>query len=59
MKALKIKKDKRQELTESGIVICTYKDMDGNEFDGVGIEFKDDYPTFEEINITLEEDASN
>jgi hypothetical protein len=55
MKALKIEEEKRQELTINGIVICTYKDLDGNEFDGIGIEFKDDYPTFEEITIKDEE----
>lgn len=51
MKVLKIQENKRQELTDNVIVICTYITLDNNEIDGISIEYKDLYPDFEEIEI--------
>lgn len=51
MKKLKIKEELREELTNNNIVICTYIDINGDEFDGISYEYKDLYPDLEEIEI--------
>jgi len=52
MLVLKIEENKRQELTEKGIVICTYIRVDNNqEVDAITMDYKDEYPTFEEIEV--------
>ena len=51
MKVLKIQEDKRQELTDNVIVICTYITLDNNEIDGISIDYKDLYPEFEEVEV--------
>ena len=51
MKVLKIQENKRQELTDNVIVICTYITLDNNEIDGISIDYKDLYPEFEEVEV--------
>ena len=55
MVVLKIEESKRNELTTKGVVICTYIDNDGVEFDGIGIEHEVEYPTFEKVTVTTTE----
>lgn len=49
MPRLKIIEDIREELTSSGIVICTYKDLQGNEFDGIDMLYQAQYPDLEVV----------
>ena len=56
MKALKIKENKRQEITEKGIVICTVMTAKG-EADVIAERYKKDYPGFVEVEIIEETDA--
>jgi predicted secreted Zn-dependent protease len=52
MLVLKIEENKRQELTQKGIVICTYIRVDNNkEVDAITMEYKDEYPNFEEVEV--------
>ena len=52
MIVLKIEEEKRKELTEKGIVICTYIRADNNkEIDAISIEYKNEYPTFVEVKV--------
>jgi hypothetical protein len=52
MLVLKIEENKRQELTDNGIVICTYIRVDNNqEVDAITMDYKDEYPTFEEVEV--------
>lgn len=54
MKVLKIEEEYRQELTEKGVVICTYEDLEGSFFDGICETYSKDY-NFELIEIKLSE----
>jgi hypothetical protein len=51
MTALKITEEKRKELTDAGVVICTYVDSEGNDFDGISDEYSALYPEFEVVEI--------
>jgi hypothetical protein len=48
---LKIIDSYRQELTANGIVICTYKDLQGNEVDCIDTVHANEYPNFELIEV--------
>ena len=52
MKILKITENLRKDLTERGIVICTYIDTAGDQFDGIDINFSSEYPDLEKIEIS-------
>ena len=51
MLVLKIEEYKREELTSKGVVICTYIDNDGVEFDGIAGKHEAKYPDFEKVTI--------
>jgi hypothetical protein len=52
MIVLKIEENKRQELTENGIVICTYIRVDNDqEVDAISLEYQAQYPNFEEVEV--------
>ncbi len=54
MIALKVTDDLRQELTEKCIVICTYRLVsDNSEVDCIMYEYKNEYPQFEEVDVTV------
>lgn len=52
MKILKITEDKRSELTDLGIVICTYNTVEEGQVDGIDIKHKEQYPNFPELDVT-------
>jgi len=49
MKVLKITEKVREELNDKDIVICTYIDVEGNEFDGISYEYIEEYPDLEDV----------
>jgi len=52
MLVLKIEENKRQELTENGIVICTYIRVDNDqEVDAIDMNYQSEYPSFEEVEV--------
>lgn len=51
MKVLKIQENKRQELTDNVIVICTYVALDNSQIDAISVDYKDLYPEFEEVEV--------
>ncbi len=51
MKVLKIEENKRQELTDNVIVICTYVALDNSQIDAISFDYKDLYPEFEEVEV--------
>jgi sorbitol-specific phosphotransferase system component IIA len=51
MQKLKINQSIRQELSELGIVICTYKNLNEEEFDGIDIQHQSEYPNLEAVEI--------
>jgi hypothetical protein len=53
MTVLRITEEIRKELSESGIIICTYTDVNGDEFDGITYEHSDDYPDLEVVEINI------
>jgi hypothetical protein len=54
---LKIIESYRQELTTNGIVICTYKDLQGNEVDCIDTVHANEYPNFELIEVQENEEV--
>ena len=54
MIVLKIKEEKREELTAKCIVICAYTDINGNYLEGIDIMYKDQYPDFEEVEVVID-----
>jgi hypothetical protein len=54
---LKIIDSYRQELTSKGIVICTYKDLQGNEVDCIDTAHANEYPDFELIEVQEDEEV--
>ncbi len=53
MTVLRITEEIRKELSEAGIIICTYNDVNGDEFDGIAYEYSDDYPDLEVVKINI------
>lgn len=51
MIVLQITEDKRQELNESCIVICTYKTVSGQYVDAITYSYKTQYPDFIEVEV--------
>lgn len=51
MKVLKIQESKSKELTDGGIVICTYVALDNSQIDAISVDYKDLYPEFEEVEV--------
>ena len=53
MEKLKITEDLRAGLTENGVVICTYKDLNGVEFDCIDLDNLINYPLLEVIEVQI------
>jgi len=52
MLVLKIEENKRQELTDNGIVICTYIRVDNDqEVDAIDMQYQSEYPSFEVVEV--------
>lgn len=56
MQVLKIEENKREELNEKGIVICSYKTIEDLYISAISLDFKNEYPSFEIVEVIIEED---
>ena len=54
VKVIKVEDDQHKELTEKGIVICSYKDTDGNLINGISTEHRSKYPNLIEVECIVE-----
>lgn len=51
MEKLKIIESYKNELTQEGIVICTYGLVGGGEADCIDMNYQTEYPTFEVVQV--------
>jgi|AntRauMFilla1563_2_1112583.scaffolds.fasta_scaffold00841_5 hypothetical protein len=51
MQKLKIIESYRNGLNQRGIVICTYKLVEGGEADCIELEYSEEYPTFDIVQV--------
>lgn len=51
MIVLQITEEKRQELNDNCIVICTYKTTLGDYVDAITYSYKEQYPDFVEVDV--------